>query len=44
VPLILKVNDHDVMSHERDPNQALTSSVADALIVESMFVVDVTLR
>ena len=31
VPLILKVNDHDVLSDERDPNQALTGSVADAL-------------
>jgi fructose-bisphosphate aldolase, class I len=31
IPLILKVNDHDVLTDERDPNQALTGSVADAL-------------
>ena len=31
VPLILKVNDHDVLLHETDPNQALTGSVSDAL-------------
>src|SRR5579863_7271449 len=31
IPLILKVNDHDVLLDEKDPNQALTSSVADAL-------------
>jgi len=31
LPLILKVNDHDVLSDEKDPNQALTSTVDDAL-------------
>ncbi len=31
VPLILKVNDHEVLMDEADPNQALTGSVADAL-------------
>jgi class I fructose-bisphosphate aldolase len=31
IPLILKVNDHDVLMDEKDPNQALTGSVADAL-------------
>jgi len=31
VPLILKVNDHDVLLDEKDPHQALTGSVADAL-------------
>ncbi len=31
VPLILKVNDHDLTLNERDPNQAVTGSVQDAL-------------
>ena len=31
LPLILKVNDHDLTMNERDPNQALTGSVKDAL-------------
>ena len=31
IPLILKANDHDVLMNEKDPNQALTGSVADAL-------------
>ncbi len=31
LPLILKVNDHDVLNDEKDPNQALTSTVDDAL-------------
>jgi class I fructose-bisphosphate aldolase len=31
IPLILKVNDHDVLNSEADPVQALTGSVADAL-------------
>lgn len=31
IPLILKVNDHDVLLNEKDPHQALTGSVADAL-------------
>jgi class I fructose-bisphosphate aldolase len=31
VPLILKVNNHDVLREERDPSQALTASVADAV-------------
>ena len=31
VPLILKVNDHDVLFDETDPHQALTGSVQDAL-------------
>lgn len=31
IPLILKVNDHDVLLDEKDPHQALTGSVADAL-------------
>lgn len=31
IPLILKVNDHDVLSDEGDPTQALTGSVSDAL-------------
>jgi len=31
IPLILKANDHDVLMNEKDPNQALTGSVTDAL-------------
>ena len=31
IPLILKLNSHDVTMNERDPNQAITGSVADAL-------------
>ncbi|MBI4636432.1 MAG: class I fructose-bisphosphate aldolase [Candidatus Rokubacteria bacterium] len=31
VPLILKLNDHDVLLEERDPSQALTGSVRDAV-------------
>src|SRR3990172_12351176 len=31
LPLILKVNDHDVLRDEKDPYQALTGSVRDAL-------------
>jgi fructose-bisphosphate aldolase, class I len=31
IPLILKVNDHDVLLDEPDPDQALTGSVQDAL-------------
>ena len=31
VPLILKINDHDVLLDEKDPHQALTGSVEDAL-------------
>jgi class I fructose-bisphosphate aldolase len=31
IPLILKVNDHDVLNDEKDPTQALTGSVQDAL-------------
>lgn len=31
IPLILKVNDHDVLLDEKDPHQALTGSVGDAL-------------
>ncbi len=31
IPLILKLNDHDVLLEERDPSQALTGSVRDAL-------------
>lgn len=31
IPLILKVNDHDVLVDETDPTQALTGSVQDAL-------------
>lgn len=31
VPLLLKLNDHDVLMDERDPTQALTGSVADAI-------------
>jgi class I fructose-bisphosphate aldolase len=31
VPLILKVNDHDVLLDEKDPDQAITGSVEDAL-------------
>lgn len=31
IPLILKVNDHDVLLDEKDPSQALTGSVFDAL-------------
>src|ERR687892_464151 len=31
IPLILKVNNHDVLVDERDPNHALTGSVRDAL-------------
>ena len=31
VPMILKLNDHDVLHDEADPNQAVTGSIADAL-------------
>jgi class I fructose-bisphosphate aldolase len=31
IPLILKVNDHDVTNNEKDPHQAITGSVQDAL-------------
>ena len=31
IPLILKANDHDLLMNDKDPNQALTGSVADAL-------------
>jgi class I fructose-bisphosphate aldolase len=31
IPLILKLNNHDVLFDERDPNQAVTGSVRDAL-------------
>lgn len=31
IPLILKVNDHDVLLDESDPTQALTGSIGDAL-------------
>jgi len=31
IPLLLKVNDHDALLDEADPDQALTGSVADAL-------------
>ena len=31
LPLILKVNDHDLTQNETDPNQAITGSVEDAL-------------
>ncbi len=31
IPLILKLNGHDVTMNERDPDQAITGSVADAL-------------
>jgi class I fructose-bisphosphate aldolase len=31
VPLILKVNDHDLLADEKDPDQALTGGVEDAL-------------
>lgn len=31
IPLILKVNDNDVLGVDKDPNQALTASVQDAL-------------
>ena len=31
IPLILKVNNHDSLMEEKDPDQALTSSVSDAL-------------
>ena len=31
IPLILKMNNHDVMNDERDPTQAQTASVEDAL-------------
>jgi len=31
IPLILKVNDHDLLHDEKDPSQALTGSVSDAL-------------
>jgi len=31
IPLILKVNDHDLLMDEKDPLQALTGSVYDAL-------------
>src|ERR1700722_17131115 len=31
IPLILKTNDSDVLREDRDPNQALTGSVDDAL-------------
>ena len=31
IPLILKINSHDSLQNERDPDQALTGSVGDAL-------------
>src|SRR5271169_4060467 len=31
VPLILKLNNHDVLLEDRDPDSAVTASVADAL-------------
>lgn len=31
IPLILKVNNHDSLKEEKDPTQAVTSSVSDAL-------------
>ena len=31
IPLILKLNDHDLLADEEDPEQAITGSVADAL-------------
>jgi fructose-bisphosphate aldolase, class I len=31
IPLILKLNDHDLTLNERDPSQALTAHVSDAL-------------
>ena len=31
IPLILKLNDHDLTADEHDPNQAMTGSVQDAL-------------
>lgn len=31
IPLILKLNNHDVLGDERDPSQAITGSVDDAL-------------
>src|SRR5579862_4017230 len=31
IPLILKLNNHDVLLEERDPDSAVTGSVADAL-------------
>src|ERR1700742_4939877 len=31
IPLILKVNDHDLLHDEKDPSQALTGNVSDAL-------------
>ncbi len=31
IPLILKLNNHDVLLEERDPDQAITASVQDAL-------------
>jgi class I fructose-bisphosphate aldolase len=31
IPLILKLNSHDVLQDDRDPDQALTASVRDAL-------------
>ena len=31
IPLILKLNDHDVLADEKDPHSALTGSVDDAL-------------
>src|ERR671923_561079 len=31
LPLILKLNNHDVLLEEKDPNQAITGSVRDAL-------------
>jgi len=31
IPLILKLNNHDVLLEERDPDQAITGSVRDAL-------------
>ena len=31
IPLILKINDNDTLRDEKDPNQALTASIQDAL-------------
>jgi fructose-bisphosphate aldolase, class I len=36
IPLILKVNDHDLLIDEKDPSQALTGSIYDALRLGSV--------
>src|SRR5713101_2823659 len=38
IPLILKLNNHDLLLDERDPEPAVTGSVKDALLSASQFI------